>query len=67
MVTEPKIEVEFSYVADCPFCGDSSYPERISGGVYIGPSGPVINTGSDLDTSGEVVRLRTMLDEVNRE
>lgn len=57
MVTEPNIDVTLSYFADCPFCGDHSLPQSIQGGVYIGSTDEVINTGSDVNN--DRVRLYT--------
>ncbi len=39
MVTEPNIQETFRFRADCPHCGDHSFPsEPITGGVYLGPA-----------------------------
>lgn len=39
MVTEPDIPETLRFRADCPDCGDHSFPsEPITGGVYLGPA-----------------------------
>jgi hypothetical protein len=58
MVTEPNYPETFRYRADCPYCGDHSFPsDPIQGGVYIGPIGDVFNTS--FDTDGDIIYLRT--------
>lgn len=58
MVTEPKIEEEWQYRADCPHCGDHSFlTARIKGGTYIGHTSKTVYTGADIE--GDKVYLRT--------
>lgn len=59
MVTEPNIDVEFAYQADCPHCGDHSFPIKIKGGVHIGPVDRSMHT--DVEDEGDNIYIRTMV------
>lgn len=65
LVTEPDMKypdgtpVEFSYRADCPFCGDHSYTVKIRGGIgVITPEDRSVNYEAP-EHDGETVYLRT--------
>lgn len=58
-------DVEFSYIANCPYCGDKSFPKKIHGGIqfsgYYEGDHETIETkftdveGFDFDNKGNVV------------
>lgn len=53
-----KSPLSLEYQADCPFCGDHSYPVDIQGQIIVGHTGHVVWDGTDIQ--GRRVRLKTV-------
>lgn len=61
VVIKPWVDAKLRYRADCPHCGDHSFPtERITGEVIIGTvSDPARTVYSGAEEKGDIIYLRT--------
>lgn len=60
-VVKPKTPVTLQYQADCPHCGDHSFPLELKGEVLIGHTAKVTWTATDMQ--GSKATLHTTLNE----
>lgn len=53
LLVNPELPVTFKYRADCPHCGDHSFPAEITGQVYMGCTERTIYDGHRDPRPGE--------------
>jgi ribosomal protein L37E len=61
IVSKPDLNVTLKYRADCPHCGDHSFPKEIKGGIFLGTTDDSpVTIPERIDPQGEIVHIRTM-------
>lgn len=63
LLVDPEVDVTFKYRADCPHCGDHSFPLELTGQVYIGSSDYTVWDGhrdNNPDEPPDIVYLKTV-------